>query len=485
MEYADSSFEPGCWGRSSRRPVVMKFGGTSVADAAAIRRLLEIVLSRASESPIIVVSAMAGVTDELLALGRAAAAGESTQDRTENFCARHLEVVGQLVAGDQLFALQKMVQAEIESLRELLAEMSSERQLTLRSQDRLLSVGECLSSQIVVAALHSAGIKAVHIDARNCILTNDRHGEAGPLWEETNHCIRKLVGPQSEAALVPVLGGFIAATRSGVPTTLGRGGSDFTAAIVGAALFASRIEIWTDVDGIMTTDPNICPDAHLVPEISFDEAAQLAYFGAKVLHPATLVPAVRENIPVYVRNSRNPKAAGTKISHAVQHPGEVDAIAAKHNIASLEIKPLGPIDSELLASLYSVLDRNHCTVELMSCSRNRLSLLVSSADSLPAVAAELEDLAEVGWENHKALICLVGESIRRKPEVAQRIYSELGDTELHLLPQSGSENSMSFLVEESRAQYSVQRLHNAFFSAKSPAVFPRSKSLCQAGESWL
>jgi aspartate kinase len=486
---ADSSFEAGgCSGKSPRGPVVMKFGGTSVEDAPAIRRLVNIVLSRIHESPVVVVSAMADVTDQLLALGTNAKKGELAlaHEGARSLRARHLKVVSELVHAERRNALEAWIDAEIHSLEFLLAEVAAAGELSLREQDRLLGFGECLSSRIVTAALLSAGVKVVHIDARHCIVTDDHYGAATPLWQETNQCIMQIVGGQLKVGVVPVLGGFIAATRDGVPTTLGRGGSDLTAAILGAALAATRIEIWTDVDGIMTTDPDVCPDARLVPKISFEEAAQLAYFGAKVLHPATLAPAVRENIPVYVRNSRNPHRACTEITAHHYSSDEVHAIAAKHNVASIEISTVGPIRSELLATVYSVLERNGCSVELMSSAGGRLSMLVSSAKSLPAVAAELNNVAEVRWENHKGLICLVGDNIRHNAELSRRVHSALNDTEVRLLPQAGPGNSVSFLIEESRVHESVQRLHTLFFGMKnSEANFKQSRSLCQAGESWL
>jgi aspartate kinase len=489
MEGAHSSFESGgCSGRSARGPVVMKFGGTSVEDAAAIRRLVSIVLTRAHDSPVVVVSAMAGVTDELLALGTRAKDGGfvSANTSADNIQSRHLDVVAQLVPVSQRAVLAEYIEAEIAALKALLADIVEMRMLDLRVQDKLLGIGECLASQVVAAALRSFGVKAKHIDARHCIVTNEHHGAANPLWNETNACVQQIVGGHCRLGLVPVLGGFIAATRDGIPTTLGRGGSDFSAAIVGAALGASKIEIWTDVDGIMTADPNVCPDARLLPKISFEEAAQLAYFGAKVLHPATLVPAMRENIPVYVRNSRKPHRACTEITAAEQSPDPVRAIAAKHNVAWLEIASVAPVNAEFSALVCSVLGRHGASVELMSSSCDRLCVLVSGAHSLPAITAELQQHGEVHAENHKALICVVGQNIRCSADVGQTIHAALDDMGIQWLPSAASKNSMSLLIEESRVHESVQRLHKLFFGARrSPESFVSSHSLCQAGESWL
>ena len=285
----------------------------------------------------------------------------------------------------------------------------------------------------------------------------------------TNLRVQQNIEPHLEAGLIPVLGGFIAATADGVPTTLGRGGSDFTAAIVGAALGASRVEIWTDVDGVMTTDPKLCSDARIIRRMSFDEAAELAHFGAKVLHPATLAPAMLENIPVYVLNSRRPQNEGTEITANASHGHKVRAISAKRNVASVEIAPRGKIDSGLLGAIFSAFDQHSCSVDVMATSPGRISLLVDSTVPLAGIAADLQGIADVRWENHQALICLIGENIRRQPEVASRVFAAVADMDVRVFCQGASERTISFLVEESKAEESVRRLHAVFFPKIEPA----------------
>ena len=323
--------------------VVMKFGGTSVEDAAAIRRLIGIVQSRRGSQPVVVVSALAKVTDQLLEAGNAAANGHlgAALATVRDIYVRHEKIADSLVEGSAYSALDRELRGEFRALESLLHDLEASRQLDLRSQDQLLGFGECFSSRLVKEALCEAGINAAHVDARTCIVTDARHGQASPLWDVTNQRLQDTLSPLLESGQIPVLGGFIAATQDGVPTTLGRGGSDFSAAIVGAALCASRVEIWTDVDGVMTTDPKLCPDARVIRKMSFDEAAELAHFGAKVLHPATLAPAMRENIPVYVLNSRRPEGEGTEISARARTGNAVSAITAKRNVAAVEIE-LGP-----------------------------------------------------------------------------------------------------------------------------------------------
>jgi aspartate kinase len=466
--------------------VVMKFGGTSVEDAAAIQRLCRLVARPSAQRRVVVVSALAKGTDQLMNAGWAAAAGqlEAAREVLQGLRQRHETVARGLAKGNERRRLFREIATEFKALDKMLLAIVSEKALTPRSQDRLLGVGESLSSRLVHCALQSAGIAAALVDARECIVTDAAHTRATPLWEETNQRLQAVLFPLLDSGQVPVMGGFVGATRDGIPTTLGRGGSDFTASIVGAGVHAQRIEIWTDVDGIMTTDPNLCPDARRVPRMSFDEAADLAYFGAKVLHPATLVPAMRSNIPVWVLNSRNPDCAGTEILAHCDSDG-VKAITAKRGVAIVDVEPVRWFAPELLREVFDVFERHQHSLDLLSASRGSLALLVSSVSDLPAIAEELKGMANVRWENHKALVCLVGEQVRRRPELASQAYRALGDIEMRMICQGASERNISFLVNESRAEEAVQRLHRAFFSKAEPAVAHRdSRSMCQAEGAW-
>lgn len=465
--------------------VVMKFGGTSVEDAAAIQRLIRIVESRLGSQPVIVVSALAEVTDQLLDAGQAAANGHlgSALATVRNIYVRHEQLADSLVTGKANRALDHELRAEFRGLESLLHDLEISRKVDLKTQDRLLGFGECFSSRLVSEALCQAGLKAAHVDARSCIVTDTRHGQASPLWDLTNRRLQENLSPLLRAGRVPVLGGFIASTEDGVPTTLGRGGSDFTAAIVGAALAADRVEIWTDVDGVMTTDPKLCSDARVIRKMSFDEAAELAHFGAKVLHPATLAPAMHENIPVYVLNSRRPEGAGTEIVAGANTGKKISAITAKRNVAAVDIEFLRGMDSELLGRVFAVFDQHSCLVDVMGTSLGRISLLVGSTAALAGIAADLKGVAELRWENHKALVCLVGENIRRQPEVASRVFGAVSDMDVRVICQGASDRTISFLVEASNLEESVRRLHGLFFPKEEPARDwgGTSSAFCQAG----
>ena len=357
----------------------MKFGGTSVQDAAAIRRLCQLVARPSAQRPVVVVSALAKVTDQLMNAGTAAAAGQldSAREILQLLQQRHETVASGLVKNEDRRRLFHEFADEFEALDNALLRIVSEKAMTPCTQDSVLGVGEALSAKLVQAALRSAGVNSVLVDSRECVVTDAAHTQATPLWDETNRRLQAVVVPLLESGQVPVMGGFVGSTRDGIPTTLGRGGSDFSASIIGAGVGAQRIEIWTDVDGVMTTDPNLCPDALRVPRMSFDEAADLAYFGAKVLHPATLAPAMRGNIPVWVRNSRNPDCPGTEIVAHCEGDG-VKAITVKRSVAIVDVEPVRWFAPELVREVFDVFERHQHSLDLLSASRGSLALLVNS-----------------------------------------------------------------------------------------------------------
>src|SRR5215470_10883608 len=466
--------------------VVMKFGGTSVEDAVAIRRAAQLVRQRLGSKPVLVVSALSDVTDQLLAAGKAAARGDLAlaTDILQTLQRRHEQVLLSTVETADVDRLRTQFEADFQQMREILRNVAGFSELTLRLQDHLLGFGECLASRILQAAFVHLGLDAVWVDARAVIITDAAHTFATPLWEETNQQLQSVLVPLLAQGKVPLPGGYIGCTSDGIPTTLGRGGSDLTASIVGAALQASRIEMWTDVDGILTTDPKLCPDARRVPSMSFEEAADLAYFGAKVLHPASIAPAMRKNIPVWVLNSRNPEGRGTEI---VAHPGDecvMKAITAKKGVTVVDVEAVRWLAPEILREIFEVFERHHYSLDLLSASRGSLSLLVTSSDALPKIAEELKGLANVRWENHRVLVCLVGEKVRRQPEIASQVFRALSDVDLRLICQGASERNICFLVSESQAEDLVRRLHRLFFQSR----FDRYSSsvavplMCQAGE---
>jgi aspartate kinase len=455
--------------------IVMKFGGTSVQDAKAIDQAASIVKERLAQRPVVIVSAMAKVTDQLLAMARAAGAGD--RDAALQFSRalreRHYTTAGELLGTGVFTKFHSGLEENFEALDELLRGIVAVGELTPRTTDHVAAFGEMLSAKIVTAAFAARGLEATLVDSRECIVTDATHTRAAPLMDETHERIRSRVKPEVDAGRVPVMGGFIGATKAGVTTTIGRGGSDFSAAIVGAGIGAERIEIWTDVDGMMTTDPNVCPEARRIKVISFDEAAELAYFGAKVLHPATVLPAIQKNIPVYILNSRNPQCEGTRIAARVPHcKNFFKAIAAKKRITIIDVAaPRMLLAHGFLRAIFEAFDRHRVPVDVVSTSEVSVSLTVDSNESIPALAADLAKLADVKYEGRKAIVCLVGENLRETPGIAARVFGELADVKIRMISQGASEINLTFVIEEDEVPQVIQRLHKVFFADLDPAVF--------------
>jgi aspartate kinase len=472
--------------------ILMKFGGTSVEDANAIERVASIVRERLCQKPVVIVSAMARVTDKLLAMGHAAANGDL--DSSKAMCAelrrRHCLTASALVPHQHAESLLGEVESAFDRIDDLLQGISAVGELSLRTADCLLSFGEQLSSKIVNAAFRARGIASVLVDSRQNVVTDAAHGQATPLFDETKHRLLEHVAPLLEQGQAPVMGGFIAATVDGVPTTLGRGGSDFSASIVGAALGAKRIEIWTYVEGMMTSDPAICPDARPIRNISFEEAAEMAHFGAKVLHPATLIPAIQKNIPVYVLNSRDPESRGTCVkARAARCATPFRAIAAKRGVTIINVVAARMLMAHgFLRGVFEACDRHRCPVDLVSTSEVSVSLTVESGFNVQPLVDDLRKLAEVTCENHKAIICLVGREIQGRPGIAAQVFAAVaeGQINVRMISQGASEINISFVIDEADVNHAVQRLHAHFFPAQQRERRSR-KAVCAqpAGDLWI
>ncbi len=448
--------------------IVVKFGGTSVEDAPAILRAAEIVRSRVRQQPVVVVSALARVTDQLIAMGRAAAEGRVTEAiRLFGIVRdRHHRVAADLVPEPALKQLAAELDRLFPAVRALVLKVAAAGSLHPKIADEILGYGELLSSRIVAHAFATVGLNAVLVDARECILTDAAHTNAAPLVPESYVRLGAKLLPLVRDGFVPVLGGFIGSTPDGVPTTLGRGGSDFTAALVAGGIGARRIEIWTDVDGIMTADPRICPDACTIPALSYDEATELAHYGAKVLHPGTVWPATNKNIPVHILNSRKPDGAGTRVNGVVR-AGSVKAITVKTGVALLEVLAAEGRDASLLHTVLEVLDDS--LVDLVRASRAGVSVLVNSVKQLPALENRLKNGEILRCQERRAIVCLVGHKVGNDSNVAARALGVLPDVEVALISPASPGVSLSFVVDEERA-HEVVRLHRVFFVAAAPLV---------------
>jgi aspartate kinase len=458
--------------------IVMKFGGTSVESAAAIERVAAIVKARASRRPVVVVSAMGKTTNKLLAIASAAIDGAREEyirqiHDLRDFHSREARLVVPLADRAEL---DRLLDEHFQELTELVKGLAVLGELTPRSIDAISSYGERLSSYIVSLAFRHFGMDTAHLDSRQVIVTDRRHTQAAPLYPETYArlaaVVPALVGNDAESRVV-VMGGFIAATEDGVTTTLGRGGSDFTASIVGAGIGAEEIQIWTDVDGMLTADPTILRGGHRVKTISFAEAAELAYFGAKVLHPATVVPAIEKNIPVLILNSRRPEVSGTRIvSEAVPCGNVVKSIACKRKITLVNVHSTRMLMAHgFLRRIFEVFDRHETAVDMVSTSEVSVSLTIDNTKALDAICQELSQFSEVSIEDGQAIVCLVGDNIRYTPGVAKRVFGALDGINIRMISQGASLLNLSFVVAEKDLHAAVEALHTEFFAELDDEVF--------------
>jgi aspartate kinase len=445
----------------------MKFGGTSVGDVAAFERVFHIVSTQIERRPVVVVSAMTKVTDALLAAFETAKKGEfaeafaSLQPHFE----RHIDVSKTFIPNGFPNAFGGEIDLARDELSDLLMRVSR-RSLPLQMlKDAVVSYGEQLSSRLLAEVLRAKGVNSRHIDARRLIITDDEYGAATPIVEETNELVKLELGPLIAAGEVPIMGGFIAASRGGETTTLGRGGSDYSAALVAAALDAGELQIWTDVTGVMTCDPRICDEARTIPILSYEEAAELAYFGAKVLHPKTIKPAVDNAIPVRVCNTFHPDQTGTMIlGESGEAPNKIKSIASKKNITILRITSARMLGAYgFMSAVFQVFDRHRTVIDVISTSEVSVALTLDNSDAVERIVDDLRRLGDVDVERGYAVICVVGEGLRASTGLASKIFSTIEDINIALVSHGASAVNLTFVVKEDVVADVIRKLHGEFF----------------------
>jgi aspartate kinase len=457
--------------------VVMKFGGTSVADVDAIGRLAAIVRrqierqqadSRAdSKPPIVVVSALSKVTDGLLGAARLIESGdpEGATSRMNDLVARHVALATGIASGERLAALIRDVRAEFSALSDVARALVAWHEISPRLLDAVAATGELVSSRLVAAALAESGVPAAWVDAREVVVTDAEHMAALPDLATTRRRAQRTIAPLTRRGEVAVLGGFIGATAEGVTTTLGRGGSDYSAAIVGACLDVDEIQIWTDVDGMLTADPRVVSGPRVVPHLSFAEASELAYFGAKVLHPSTILPAVSSNIPVRILNSRRPDSPGTLITaNPPPADGHLTAIACKRAVTVIDITSTRMLMAHgFLRRLFEVFERFRTAVDVVTTSEVSVSVTVDDTRRIDAIVDNLRGFADVSCEPEMAIICAVGEDIHEDPKAFGRAIAALGAIPLRMVSQAASRRNITFVLRDADVPQAMGRLHDAFF----------------------
>ena len=444
----------------------MKFGGTSVADAEAIRGVAEIVKSSVKSYPVVIVSAIAGFTNSLIASVDKAVAGDArtASKSLEAEFERHLAIAGELLQGDRRAAYVSIAADARAKIRQLHKIIAAHPVTSPPLQDEIVAYGEHLSSHLMTAVLCEQGVSALHVDARRCIKTDDNYGSATP-QPETAAAVRAEAKFLIDSRKVPVLGGFIGSTARGVTTTLGRGGSDYTAAIAGAALDAREIQIWTDVSGVLTADPRVVPDARTIPVLSYHEAAELAYFGAKVLHPKTIQPAIDQSIPVRVCSSRDPRDPGTLIvAESESTPQTIKAIAHKNGITTVQVTSARMLGAYgFLRALFEVFDRHKTAVDVVTTSEVSVSLSIDDARTMADLIPDLEQLGTVEVEENRTIISVVGDGLRNTPGIAARVFSVISDINVSMISVGASSVNLTFMVDEEHAAEAITRLHRVCF----------------------
>ncbi len=448
----------------------MKFGGTSVQDSEAFARAAAIVTDERENSPVVVTSAMAKVTDALLNAFETAKKGdfENAFESLEQHFERHTRVSEELTGE----ARQKSFQTELDyaksELKDLLIRVSRRSLPLSMLKDAVVSYGEQLSSRLLAEVFLATNLNARQMDSRRLIVTDDEYGSAAPIWDETEKLIKLELTPLIKAGEIPVLGGFIAASRGGETTVLGRGGSDYSAALVGAALRAREIQIWTDVTGVLTCDPRICPEARTLKTLSYEEAAELAYFGAKVLHPKTIKPAVDYKIPVRVCNSHEPEKRGTMILAETEHiPNTIKSIAHKTGITILRVSSARMLGAfGFMSALFQIFERYRVVIDVISTSEVSVALTLDNTDSLEQVVNELKRLGDVEVEHGQAVVCVVGEGLRASSGLASKIFSTLEDIPISLISHGASSVNITFVIKEDKVSEVIKRLHKEFFTTR-------------------
>jgi len=429
---------------------------------------------------VVVVSAMGKTTNKLLAIASAAIAGKRNEyiPQLHDLRDYHSREARLVVPLSERAELDRFLDEHFQELTELVKGLAVLGELTPRSIDAISSYGERLSSYIVTLAFRHFGMAAEHLDSRDVIITDRRHTQAAPNFPETYARLTKTVPPLAAQSVV-VMGGFIGSTEDGVTSTLGRGGSDFTAAIVGAGIEAEEIQIWTDVDGMLTADPTILAGGHRVKTISFAEAAELAYFGAKVLHPATVVPAIEKNITVMILNSRRPEVPGTHITAQTVHcENAVKSIACKRKITTVNIHSTRMLMAHgFLHRIFEIFNRYQTPVDMVATSEVSVSLTIDNTTHIDLVLGELRQFAEATVEHDSVIVCLVGENIRHTPGVARRVFNALDGINIRMISQGASLLNISFVIAEADLVNAVELLHEEFFATLDPNVFERKEAV--------
>ena len=448
--------------------IVMKFGGTSVANYDAITRMISIVRGRLGEKPVVVVSALSKVTDLLYKIADEAAARDmkDAMDLLSQLRERHISLAKELMPDNSVLCGQACdkVNAICDELESFVSAVCAVGELSARSKAIIISNGEYLSSNIICYAMNASGIRTGFMDARKMIVTDDDYLKGEPDMNVIAERVPGIVSAAYEGADAVITQGFVSATAAGEPTVLGRGGSDYSASLIGMAVDATRIEIWTDVDGVKTADPRRVMNTRSLDKISFEEAAEMAHFGAKVLHPLTIEPAVRKNIPIYVLNSMNPEGRGTAILQNSFIEDGVKSVSCKENIFVINIFSTKMINtSGFLKRVFEIFSEYKVSVDLISTSEANISVTVDSSQNIDAVVAALSEFADVYVDSDKSQVSVIGKNIINLKGLLEQTFAPLRECKIYMISQGASYVNISFVVDRAALNDVVQQIHKYLF----------------------
>jgi aspartate kinase len=455
---------------ANARGLVMKFGGTSVADAACLRRVGALAKAAAPKAPLVVLSATSKTTDALFSAARAAAGGDETATFAafDAIAARHRGIAADLFGKNPPEATAAALDAALDSLRALLSGLLQIRELTPASTDAVVAYGERLSTLLFAGHLVAEGVPCELVPAESVLRTDARHGAATPLTLEIARLCEEVLRPKLLPGRVVVTQGYVGASADGSVTTLGRGGSDYSAALLGGALRVEEVQIWTDVEGILSADPRVVPEASPVSECSFAEAAELAAFGAKVLHPATIQPAADAGVPVSVRHTERPNGRFTRITRDLGSGRPVTSLASRGPVTVVTATSTRMLHQPgFLARLFEVFGRLGVSVDVVATAEVSVSMTVEGDAPLDRLKEELAAFASVSFETDREIIAVVGERLKRTPGNAAKVLTAAGEEEIEMLSMGANEINLTLVVRRSRARDVVRRLHRALIEGAS------------------
>lgn len=457
--------------------IVMKFGGTSIADKEAIERVVNIIQTHQHQHPVVVNSAMGKTTRNLLHIAQWSAAGDAkkAQNKLDEIKEYHLETATSVISGFMQSEAHQKIDAFFKELDLLLNGVSVLQDYTPKIQDKFLAYGELISTTIITAALQSNNLPAIWTDAREYVITDDRFTQANVIEEETYHRIEKRFSPFISEGKIPVAQGFIGSTINGATTTLGFEGSDFSAALIGAALKCDDIQLWKDVPGIMTADPAVIQNASTVKQLSFDEAATLTYFGAKIIHPSSIAPAQKADIPVHVRNSRNPKASGTEITSVTRScKNAIKSIAYKKDIALLLLQSNGHLKSvDLVKWIYNLIDREQFSPCLTNISENQMVIAIEREKISEHLLNDLKIQCNYTLLDNRTIVTLVGDTIRNNNTFARESMQSLREIPVDMVSYGASKINIHFVLEAIWMKQAISQLHDHFFKRLDIDIFEK------------